>query len=75
MRYYEITISNGNYPLSYKCSTIAEAFGCLMEVSTWATHVHFEPDGIMELLVSMKSGETLSHEAYGYRIEAKEGEA
>lgn len=77
MKHYEITIGNGHYPLSYKCSTIAEAFGCLMEVSAWASHVTFDPDGIMEVLVSMKAGNTLSHESHGYRIavsDHKEGE-
>ena len=74
MKHYEITIANGHYPLTYKCSTIAEAFGCLMEVSSWASHVRIDPDGIMETLVSIMHGELLSHEACGYRIDVKEGE-
>lgn len=74
MKHYEITIDNGHYPLTRKCSTISEAYGCLVEVSTWASHIHIDPDGIMELLVNMRSGKTLSHEAYGYRIAVKEGE-
>lgn len=29
-RQYEITIENGAHPLTCKCSTIAEAYECLM---------------------------------------------
>lgn len=75
MKHYEIIIENGHYPLTYKCSTISEAFGCLMEVSSWASHVNFEPDGLMETLVSMRQGKRLTFEACGgYRVAVKDGE-
>lgn len=74
MKHYEIIIENRNYPLTYRCSTIAEAFGCLMEVSGWASHVRFDPDGLMETLVSMRFGKTISHNGCGYYISVKDGE-
>ncbi len=75
MAHYEITIKNGHYPLTYKCSTISEAFGCLMETASWASHVNFEPDGLMEALVSMRQGKTLKFEsAGGYCVAVKDGE-
>lgn len=74
MKHYEIVIDNRNYPLTYCCSTIAEAFGCLMEVSGWASHVRFDPDGLMEMLVSMRFGKTISHNGCGYYISVKDGE-
>lgn len=74
MKHYEITIDNGHYPLTYKCSTISEAYGCLMEVSGWASHIHLDPDGIMETLVYMRNGTQLSFQAHGYCIAVREGE-
>lgn len=70
---YEITIENGAHPLTCKCSTIAEAYECLMGVRGWASHLGFDPDGLMEILVSMRGGKTLSHMGYGYRIEISAG--
>ena len=29
MNHYEITLTNGGYPLVYKCNTIASAYGCV----------------------------------------------
>ena len=74
MKHYEITIENGRYPLTYVCSTIAEAFECLMETSCWANHVKFDPDGLMELLVSLRFGKLLDHKGCGYRVMVKDGE-
>ena len=71
---YEITIENGAHPLTCKCSTIAEAYECLMGVRGWASHLGFDPDGLMEILVSMRGGKTLSHMGYGYRIEIRDVE-
>lgn len=74
MRHYEITVNNGPYPLTYKCSTISEAFGCLIEASSWASHIHFDPDRLMETLVSMMQGKTQTFEARGYRLAVLKGE-
>ena len=74
MKHYEITIKNGSYPLTYQCSTIAEAFGCLMEVSSWASHVQFDPDEMMGVLVNMSRGQGISFESYGFRVAVQEGE-
>ena len=73
-RQYEITIENGAHPLTCKCSTIAEAYECLMGVRGWTTHLGFDPDGLMEILVNMRSKKTLSHTGYGYRVEIISGE-
>ena len=74
MKHYEITIENGRFPLTYACNTIAEAFECLQEVSGWASHVRFDPDGLMETLVSMRFGKILSHNGCGYRVVMKNEE-
>ena len=29
MKQYKVTITNGDYPLSYTCNTIADAYECL----------------------------------------------
>ena len=73
MKHYEITIKNGSYPLTYRCSTIAEAFGCLMEVSSWASHVRFDPDEMMGVLGDLHRG-GLSFETYGFRVAVQKGE-
>lgn len=76
MKHYEIMVSNGHYPLWYKCSTIAEAYGCMEELTSWVPHIgnNLDLDQLMELLVQMKNGKVLSHEAHGYRISVQEGE-
>ena len=74
MKYYEITIENGHYPLTYSCSTIAEAFGCLSEAAILAPRVKFDPDDMMEQLAAMRAGKLLACATAAYRIAVMEGE-
>ncbi|WNX84396.1 hypothetical protein RWV98_17755 [Agathobaculum sp. NTUH-O15-33] len=75
MKHYEITVSNGDYPLTYRCSTIAEAYGCLETLRTGLLHDReFDMDDVMELLVEMLHGKVLSHNCAGWSIGFCEGE-
>ena len=74
MKHYEIMICNGHYPLTYKCTSIAEAFECLVSVSGWASHVRVDVEALMEVLVDLKRGNSQAFEAAGYQIVVMEGE-
>ena len=36
MKQYKVTITNGDYPLSYTCDAISDAFECLRTLESWA---------------------------------------
>ena len=36
MKQYKVTITNGDYPLSCTCNTIADAYACLRMLGNWA---------------------------------------
>ena len=75
MKHYEITVSNGDYPLTYRCSTIVEAYGCLERLRTGLLHeLCWDMEGVMELLVEIRQGKTLSHSEHGWSIFIREGE-
>lgn len=75
MKHYELTVNNGDYPLTRTCSTIAEAYGCLETLRTGLLHhVDMDMDEIMELLVNMRNGKHLSHSQHGWGIRVWEDE-
>ena len=74
MKHYEITLANGGYPMTYKCSTIAEAYGCLEFLASWVPGLVLDLEGVMEMLVDMKKGKTLSHSTHLYGITVQDGE-
>lgn len=65
---YKITISNGNYPLSYTCDTISDAYGCLRSLANWAPKIEIDPDDLMETLVHMRRNEVSAIKCNGYSI-------
>lgn len=69
MKQYKVTISNGNYPLSCTCNTIADAFECLRSTASWAHgKVCFKSDDLMETLVQMRKNEATAITCSGYSI-------
>lgn len=69
MKKYKITIANGDYPLSYTCDTIADAYECMQSIASWApTQVSFQRDDLMEILVQMRRNEVSAIECNGYSI-------
>ncbi len=73
--HYEIIVSNGHYPLTYKCSTMSEAYGCMEALRTGLLFDGaIDLDEVMETLVKMKNGERLSTKNYRYSISVVEGE-
>jgi len=75
MKQYKITITNGDYPLSCTCDTIADAFECLRSAASWSCgKVCFEPDDLMDSLVQMRRKEMLEVEYRGCVITAPEEE-
>lgn len=69
MKQYKITITNGDYPLSCTCDTIADAFECLRSVASWSCgKVCFEPDDLMETLAQMRKNEVTAITCSGYSI-------
>lgn len=74
MKHYEIIVSNGDYPLRYRCSTTAEAYGCIDTLRTGLLHDRrLSMEELMEALVEMKRGELLSHAIVGLSINVREG--
>ncbi|MBS6700414.1 MAG: hypothetical protein KH284_02255 [Clostridiales bacterium] len=69
MKKYKITIANGDYPLSYTCDTISDAYGCLRSIAAWAPkQVHFRRDDLMETLVLMRMHKATGIKGDGYSI-------
>lgn len=69
MRQYKVTITNGDYPLSYTCDTISDAFECLRSVASWSCgKVCFKSDDLMEILVQMRKNEATAITCSGFSI-------
>lgn len=71
MKQYKVTITNGDYPLSYTCDAISDAFECLRTLESWMPNIVFEPedfDAFMEELVYMRNGALLKSECSTYSI-------
>lgn len=68
MKQYKITIANGNYPLSYTCDTISDAYGCLRSLANWTPRIEIDPDDLMVALVQMRNGVMLGRECSTYSI-------
>ena len=73
MRQYKVTITNGDYPLSYTCDAISDAFECLRTLKSWAPErIAFNWDDLMDSLVRMRRKELLEVEYRGCMITALE---
>jgi hypothetical protein len=73
--HFKIIVSNGRYPLEYRCSTAAEAYGCIETLSAGLLQdVSIDLDKIMEKLVAMKTGNMRGTEQHKHRIAWVEGE-
>lgn len=69
MKQYKITITNGDYPLSYTCDAISDAYDCLRSVASWACgKVCFKSDDLMEILVQMRKGAASKIKGNGFSI-------
>jgi len=73
--HYEIIVSNEHYPLSYKCSTMSEAYGCMEALRTGLLFDGaIDLDEVMENLVEMKVGKLLRVDRNRYSIAVQVGE-
>lgn len=73
MKQYKITITNGDYPLSYTCDTIADAYECMQSIASWAHgKVCFKSDDLMEILVQMRKSVASKIKGNGFSITALE---
>ena len=69
MKQYKVTITNGDYPLSYTCDAISDAFECLRSVASWSCgKVCFKSDDLMEILVQMRKGVASKIKGNGFSI-------
>ena len=68
-KHYKIIVTNGNYPLTYTCTSCAEAFGCIMELGNLSQKISFDPGKIIEALISMKHGKLISIHRFGFGVE------
>ena len=73
MTEYVITIENGDYPLTFRTESVADAFLCLVTAEKWhhldASAKFLNRDSLMESLVRMKEGKGLRVSGKGYQIE------
>lgn len=69
MKQYKVTITNGDYPLSYTCDAISDAFECLRTLESWAPErIAFNWDDLMDSLVQMRRNEASAVKCNGYSI-------
>lgn len=75
MKQYKVTIANGDYPLSYTCDTIADAYECLCTFARRAPScITLNRDELMGLLVKMRKNEVTAIGSSNYLITALEEE-
>ncbi|WP_418972331.1 hypothetical protein [Allofournierella sp.] len=74
MKHYEVMLYNDDYPLVYKCNTMAEAYGCIKSLDNWVPGMCVDLSDMMETLVDMQRGKRMSFSAYHYAIAVKDGE-
>ena len=73
MKQYKVTITNGDYPLSYTCNTIADAYACLLTLESWAPErITINWDDLMDSLVKIRGNEVLEVEYKGCMVTALE---
>ena len=72
MKQYKVTITNGDYPLSYTCDAISDAFECLRTLESWDSRIEIDLDDLMVALVQMYNGDLLGTECAAYLITALE---
>lgn len=69
MKQYKITITNGDYPLSYTCDAISDAYECICTFACRApAWIAFQRDDLLETLVQMRKGAASKIEGSGYSI-------
>ena len=69
MKQYKVTITNGDYPLSYTCDAISDAFECLRTLKSWAPErITFNWDDLMEILVQMRKSVESKIKGNGFSI-------
>lgn len=57
MKIYEVKVDNGGYPLTYRCKTIADAYGCVAALHDGGMRgAGLDLDDMMDVLVVMKKG-------------------
>lgn len=74
--HFEITYYVGNHPFIYVCTTAYEALDALSDIFQHEPifRNHMDMDKIMELLLDLKSGKTLSSQTSKYMIKYLQGE-
>lgn len=69
MKQYKATIPNGDYPLTYTCDTIADAYECMQSIASWVpAQVSFQRDDLMEILVQMRRNEVSAIKGNGCSV-------
>ena len=68
MKQYKITIANGDYPLTYTCDTIADAYEFMRSLANWVSKIEIDPDDLMVALVQMRRNEVPAIKCNGYSI-------
>ena len=73
MKQYKVTIINDDYPLSYTCDAISDAFECLRALESWAPErITINWDDLMDSLVKIRGNEVLEVEYKGCMVTALE---
>lgn len=72
--HYEIQVKASKCSFIYECSTAYEAFQAIDDAVTTFNMKHVDMDNIMNDLMQMKNGTTISTECKWFKISYKEGE-
>lgn len=74
MKHYEVMLYNGDYPLVYKCNTIAEAYGCIVNLERQMPDSPIDLSILMEGLVGLTQEDRRGVGIGRYRIDVGAGE-
>lgn len=75
MKHYEVVVENGGYPLSFRCNTITEAFGCLLTLMNRNPRLSIDLDKLITQLVRLEEGRTQFYQTSAYMLSVQDGEA
>lgn len=66
---FEVTIKNGNYPLTYQAINIYDALMCIMEATNCLGAYVYDVEEVMQSLVSMRFGGTMYIENAAFAVQ------
>ena len=74
MKHFVITTTIGRTKFTHSCVTAFEALNAIVDVHESYFHLPIDCDGVMELLLNIKHGKTITHENHLYSVRYEDAE-